>query len=248
MGNVNVHPAPWWRQLLKRLTWRFLRRKPDLTQLQSSLGYFFTNEDLLKQSITHKSVDPDPRHNYERLEFLGDAIIDQIISEHLLREFPESNEGFLTQKRAALVQRSFLAIMGERLNLQPCIKIKTNVDLDNEKVSQKQLANVFEALVGGIYLDGGIRPCSDLVTRTLWRYRKESWRSINYKGLLLEYCQANNLDNPAFSVTDTSGPEHEKTFEVTVAIGRRTFPAARAKQKKAAEQEAAEIALGFIRS
>ncbi|MFQ6616853.1 MAG: ribonuclease III, partial [Fidelibacterota bacterium] len=200
------------------------------------------------QAITHKSVDPDPRRNYERLEFLGDAVIDHIVSQHLLREFPESNEGFLTQKRAALVQRSFLAKTGERLNLQDHIKAKTTVDLNNEKVSQKQLANVFEALVGGVYLDGGIRPCDDVVTETLWRYRKESWRSINYKGLLLEFCQANNLQNPVFSVTDTSGPEHEKTFEVTVTIGGRTFPAGAGETKKAAEQEAAEIALGFIRS
>ncbi|MFQ6675866.1 MAG: ribonuclease III [Fidelibacterota bacterium] len=235
-------------QLLRRLYWRFLKRKPHLTRLQSSLGYFFVREDLLEQCITHKSIDPNPRLNYERLEFLGDAVIDHVISLCLLREFPESNEGFLTQKRAALVQRSFLAKMGKRLGLEHHIRAAVNVDLDSEKVSQKQLANVFEALVGGIYLDGGLRPCADLIVRTVWRHRKESWQTINYKGILLEYCQGSGLGSPLFSVTDTSGPEHEKTFEVTVTVGSRTFPAGTGETKKAAEQEAAEIALGFLRS
>lgn len=236
------------RQLLRRLIWRFIRHNPNLTRLQTSLGYFFDSEALIDQALTHKSVDPNTRRNYERLEFLGDAVIDDIISQHLLKEFPESNEGFLTQKRSALVQRTFLAVMGERLALQQFIKVEMNVDMENDKVSQKQLANVFEALVGAIYLDGGLEPCRTLVANTLWKHRNESWQSINYKGILQEYCGANSLGNPNFSVTDTSGPEHEKTFEVTVTVGSRTFPAGTGKTKKAAEQEAAEIALSFIRS
>lgn len=235
-------------QLLRRLTRHLFRRSDHLTQLQSSLGYFFARQSLLDQALTHKSLDSHTRRNYERLEFLGDACIDHIVSHHLLREFPESNEGFLTQKRSALVQRSFLAVVGERLNLQHFVRVGKNVDLKNDKISQKQLANVFEALVGAVYLDGGMKPCNRLVTHTLWKYRKESWRSINYKGLLLEFCQANNLKNPAFSITNTTGPEHEKTFQVTVTVGSRTFPTGTGETKKAAEQEAAEIALSFLRS
>lgn len=241
MGDVNLT------RTARRLTWRLLGRDRKLFQLQQKLGYFFGNRHLLVQSITHKSVDSDSRKNYERLEFLGDAIISHVVSQRLITEFPEGDEGLLTKKRSALVRRSFLAKMGASLRLGDYISIMPFVDLSQDNVSQKQLANVFEAIVGGICLDGGIEPCNRLIGKTVWQNRHEAWRSVNYKGLLVEYCQANNLDNPRFSVMDTTGPEHEKMFEVSVEIGDQSFHAGIGGTKKAAEQEAAEIALGFLR-
>ncbi|MFQ6673782.1 MAG: ribonuclease III [Fidelibacterota bacterium] len=234
-------------QIVRRLKWRLLKRDHKLAQLQRTVGYFFDRKDILVRSITHKSVHSHSTRNYEQLEFLGDTIIDYVISERLISEFPEGSEGLLTQKRAALVRRSFLANMAATLGLLDFISVMPFVDLTQEKVSQKQLANVFEAVTGGMYLDGGIKPCRNLIERTVWNHRQEAWRSINYKGLLLEYCQANDMDNPRFLVTNTTGPEHEKSFHVTVQIGDRTFPPRKGATKKAAEQEAAEIALDFLK-
>lgn len=240
MANVITSP----RQILRRL----FRRNPELSHLQQKLGYFFSNPDLLVQSLTHKSVDSDPRKNYEQLEFLGDAIIDHIVSKHLLVEFPGSNEGLLTRKRSALVQKTFLAKVGRSLGLLQYVSIDPSVDLTHEKVSQNQFANVFEAMIGAIYLDGGIKPCERLLEKTILNRREEAWRSINYKGLLIEYCQANQMEVPRFLVKKTTGPQHQKVFEVTVRLGQRTFPSGKGETKKAAEQQAAKMALESVRS
>ena len=219
-----------------------------MTQLQQKLGYFFSHNELLAQSITHKSVDSEPQKNYEQLEFLGDAVIDYVVSERLISEFPESSEGLLTQKRSDLVQKTFLARMGALLGLLEYVSVMPFVDLTQDKVSQNQLANVFEAIIGAMYLDGGIKPCATLIKKTIWNNRQEAWRSINYKGLLIEYCQASQLDVPRFIVLRTTGPEHRKVFEVTVRIGEQTFPSGRGETKKVAEQIAAQKAMDSIRS
>lgn len=219
-----------------------------MTQLQQKLGYFFSHNEILAQSITHKSVDSEPQKNYEQLEFLGDAVIDYVVSERLISEFPESSEGLLTQKRSDLVQKTFLARMGALLGLLEYVSVMPFVDLTQDKVSQNQLANVFEAIIGAMYLDGGIKPCATLIKKTIWNNRQEAWRSINYKGLLIEYCQDSQLDVPRFIVLRTTGPEHRKVFEVTVRIGEQIFPSGRGETKKAAEQIAAQKAMDSIRS
>jgi len=236
------------KQILRRLKWRYVYRDLKLTQLQQKLGYFFSHNELLAQSITHKSVDSEPQKNYEQLEFLGDAVIDYVVSERLISEFPESSEGLLTQKRSDLVQKTFLARMGALLGLLEYVSVMPFVDLTQDKVSQNQLANVFEAIIGAMYLDGGIKPCATLIKKTIWNNRQEAWRSINYKGLLIEYCQASQLDVPRFIVLRTTGPEHRKVFEVTVRIGEQTFPSGRGETKKVAEQIAAQKAMDSIRS
>ena len=242
MGNVSF------RQVLRRLEWRLVHRNPKLARLQHRLGYFFANRNLLVQTITHRSVHPESRKNYERLEFLGDAIIDYVVSRRLMAEFPDRSEGFLTQKRSDLVQTSFLARMGRSLGLLDMISVTPSVDLTQDKVSQNQLANVFEAVMAGIFLDGGIKPCERLIRKTLWEHRREAWRTVNYKGLLIEHCQAKGLDTPRFLVTKTTGPEHKKVFEVKVKIGNQISPPGNGETKKAAEQEAAQITLDFLRS
>jgi ribonuclease-3 len=114
-------------------------------------------------------------------------------------------------------------------------------------VSEKQLANVFESLIAAIKLDGGIKPCSRLIERTVWRHRREAWKTLNYKGLLIEHCQANALETPRFIVTDTEGAEHEKLFKVAVRIGSETHATASEATKKAAEQAASQITLERIK-
>ncbi len=228
--------------------WRFLRQNQSLYQLQNNLGYFFHDASLLNTALTHKSKETEVSKNYEQLEFLGDAILDQIISEMLYKEFPKAGEGFLTQKRSSLVQKSFLSKMGEELDLLKYIVSGPSLDLTLDKVYEKQLGNVFEAIIGAIKIDGGTKPCINLIKHTVWKNREEAWKTVNYKGQLIEFCQANSLKIPRFIVRDTKGPDHEKVFKVEVNIGPLTHASASAPTKKAAEQIASEKTLKSIKT
>ena len=205
-------------QSLKKL----LSKKPTpYTQLEKNINYSFKDYTYLYQAFTHRSKSANPKYNYERLEFLGDAVIDIIISAELMVEFPEGDEGLLTQKRSALVQRSFLASMGTILNLLDHLNVESTVNLENDKVAVKQLANLFESLVGAIYLDGGMQPAKNLILNTIWQHRKEAWKTV-------------------------SGPDHQKLFEVHVKIGKEIYPSGIGMEKKSAEQSAAQNALEIL--
>ena len=112
-----------------------------------------------------------------------------------------------------------------------------------EKIAEKQQANLFEAIIGAIYLDGGIEPCRKLILDTIWAHRTEAWKSTNYKGKLIEYCHIKEIGSPSFNVKDITGPDHQKTFEIEVKIDDRCFPTGMGLDKKSAEQTAAKIAL-----
>ena len=221
----------------------FLDKTESVSKLEKKINYIFHNKVYLNQAFTHKSIDKKPRKNYERLEFLGDAVLDIIVSRELMREFPEGDEGFLTQRRASLVQKPYLANIGQLLDLMDYLKIEQNVNLDIEKIAEKQQANLFEALIGAIYLDGGIEPCKKLILDTIWAYRLEAWKSTNYKGKLIEYCHSTEINSPLFLVKDISGPDHQKIFEIQVKIGNKKYSSGLGTNKKTAEQLAAKSAL-----
>ena len=221
----------------------FIDRTESVSSIEKKINYIFHNKDYIRQAFTHKSLDTSPRKNYERLEFLGDAVLDIIVSRELMREFPEGDEGLLTQRRASLVQKPFLATIGHLLDLMDHLKIEHSVNLNIEKIADKQLANLFEALIGAMYLDGGIEPCRRLILDTIWAHKEEAWKSTNYKGKLIEYCHSHEIDNPVFLVKDISGPDHQKTFEIQVKIGSKTYASGLGTNKKTAEQTAAQLAL-----
>ena len=214
--------------------------------LEKICKYRFKNRQYLIQAFTHRSISSQPQQNYERLEFLGDAVIDIVVSRELMREFPEGDEGVLTQKRSALVQKIFLATMGQLLKLLDFVQIESTVDLKEEKIAVKQSANLFEALVGAIYLDGGIEPAKQIILNSIWTHRHEAWKSVNYKGQLIELCHMKQIDNPKFLVSNVSGPDHQKLFEVHVKIGDEIFPSGIGTNKKSAEQHAAQHAMEVL--
>ena len=214
--------------------------------LEKICKYRFKNRQYLIQAFTHRSISNQPRQNYERLEFLGDAVIDIVVSRELMQEFPEGDEGVLTQKRSALVQKIFLATMGQLLKLLDFVQIESTVDLKEEKIAVKQSANLFEALVGAIYLDGGIEPAKQLILNSIWTHRHEAWKSVNYKGQLIELCHMKQIDNPKFLVSNVSGPDHQKLFEVHVKIGDEVYPSGIGTNKKSAEQHAAQHAMEVL--
>lgn len=221
-------------------------RSERFAQLEDTIGYRFKNHAILDQAFTHRSINSTPRENYERLEFLGDAVIDIVISQALMKEFPEGDEGLLTQKRAALVQKSFLAQMGNLINLLDYLEIESTVNLKISKIADRQAANAYESLIGALYLDGGIPPCQDVIMTTIWNHRLEAWKSANYKGRLIEYCHVKSIGSPRFQVQNVSGPEHSKMFEVYVKIGDETYPPGLGSNKKTAEQLAAQNALDIL--
>ena len=221
----------------------FIDRTESVSSIEKKINYIFHNKDYIRQAFTHKSLDTSPRKNYERLEFLGDAVLDIIVSRELMREFPEGDEGLLTQRRASLVQKPFLATIGHLLDLMDHLKIEHSVNLNIDKIADKQLANLFEALIGAMYLDGGIEPCRRLILDTIWAHKEEAWKSTNYKGKLIEYCHSHEIENPVFLVKDISGPDHQKTFEIQVKIGSKTYASGLGTNKKTAEQTAAQLAL-----
>ena len=230
-------------KLFVKLKQYFLDKSDSVSILEKKINYIFHNKEYLNQAFTHKSLNTAPRKNYERLEFLGDAVIDIIVSRELMRDFPEGDEGLLTQRRAALVQKPYLASIGHLLDLMDYLMIEKSVNLEIEKIAEKQQANLFEALIGAIYLDGGIEPCRKLILETVWTYRHEAWKTTNYKGKLIEYCHSKNIQNPLFLVKDITGPDHQRTFEIQVKIGLKKYSSGTGTNKKTAEQIAAKLAL-----
>ena len=230
-------------KLFVKLKQYFLDKSDSVSILEKKINYIFHNKEYLNQAFTHKSLNTEPRKNYERLEFLGDAVIDILVSRELMRDFPEGDEGLLTQRRAALVQKPYLASIGHLLDLMDYLLIEKSVNLEIEKIAEKQQANLFEALIGAIYLDGGIEPCRKLILETVWTYRHEAWKTTNYKGKLIEYCHSKNIENPLFMVKDITGPDHQRTFEIQVKIGLKKYPSGMGTNKKTAEQLAAKLAL-----
>ena len=218
------------------------------TEIEKECGYCFKDKTYLDQAFSHRSISTKPRENYERLEFLGDAVIDIVVSRELMREFPEGDEGILTQKRSALVQKSFLSSMGKLLNLIDHIKIEPNVDLAQDKIALKQAANLYEALIGAIYLDGGLKSAKKVILNTIWAHKEHAWESVNFKGKLIELCHTKQMNNPKFLVSNVSGPEHKKLFEVKVKIGNDLYPSGIGSSKKTAEQQAAQLAIDSINS
>ena len=230
-------------KLFVKLKQYFLDKSDSVSILEKKINYIFHNKEYLNQAFTHKSLNTEPRKNYERLEFLGDSVIDIIVSRELMRDFPEGDEGLLTQRRAALVQKPYLASIGHLLDLMDYLMIEKSVNLKIEKIAEKQQANLFEALIGAIYLDGGIEPCRKLILETVWTYRHEAWKTTNYKGKLIEYCHSKNIENPVFLVKDITGPDHQRTFEIQVKVGSRRYSSGMGTSKKTAEQLAAKLAL-----
>ena len=180
------------------------------------------------------------------MEFLGDSIIDHVVSHWLFKKYKYSDEGTLTKKRAALVNRDFLAMLGHNLKVTEFVQIDSGVNLDDEKVANNISADIYEAIVGAIYLDGGYKFASNFIYRTLCLSEHLSKEDANYKGKLIEYCHSQNLSTPNFETIESHGPHHERTFTIKVSITGNKQWVGIGTTKKAAEQDAAKRAIKFL--
>jgi ribonuclease III len=209
------------------------------------LGYTFNNPDLLKESLTHASVAGNRLNSNERMEFLGDAVLDLIICEALYKRFPEYLEGELTKIKSAVVSRRTCAEVSVETGLIDLLIIGKGIS-NREAMPHSLAAAVYESIVAAIYLDGGFEVVKAYVLRTM-SPKIESIASNshlhNYKAVLQQHAQKALGATPIYELLDEKGPDHSKCFEVCVCVDGRRFRSAWGPNKKMAEQKAALLAL-----
>ncbi len=230
----------------QRLKSFFSHKTPELKRFEDRIHYHFVKTYYLEKALTHRSVKNHFAGNYERLEFLGDAIIDHTVSYWLFEKYIKSDEGTLTKKRAALVNREFLAKLGKNLGIIEVVQIDSSVNIKDEKVSNNIAADVYEAIVGAIYLDGGYNNAKMFINRTLCLSENMASDDSNYKGQLIEYCHRKSLSTPQFEIVNSHGPEHERTFTINVSINSKQHWMGIGSTKKSAEQDGAQRAMKFL--
>ena len=229
--------------LINKLKKIFSNKSVEFIEIEKRIDYTFSNTYYLEKALTHRSVQDHSQGNYERLEFVGDAVIDQTVSLWLFKKYPNSDEGNLTKIRSTLVNREFLSIMGMNLKLSKYIRVDQSVNISDPKVLGKISADVFEAIVGAIYLDGGYKYASKFINKTICKHDFLALKDQNYKGQLIEYCHKMGLPSPQFNIISSSGPEHEKTFIVNVEINEKNIWEGTGSTKKSAEQNCAKKAI-----
>jgi len=216
---------------------------------EKSLGVSFANKSLLKQALTHSSyINENPDFvllSNERLEFLGDAILDFIVAEKLYKEFPELPEGKLTAIRASLVCRDALTEVASSLGLGDYLLLGRGEEASKGRTKPSNLANAMEAVIGAIYLDQGmVKTRKFVLSRLRPRLRKIKAGKItlNYKALLQEFVQRKKTLPPVYRLVEITGPGHEKQFTAEVMVGDEVLGKGTGKNKKSAEMEAAHSA------
>lgn len=226
----------------------------DWDSCQRALGVYFNDVSLLEQAFVHSSYlneNPDfPLPNNERLEFLGDAVLDFIVAENLHTGYPELAEGELTMIRAFLVCRESLNEVASSLKLGDWLLLGRGEEATGGRARQSNLANAMEAVIGAIYLDQGLDISKEFVLRQLEPFLERiraGGISPNYKALLQEFIQKQTQLTPNYHVTEAIGPDHDKQFTVEVVIEREVLGRGMGKSKKAAEVEAARIAWEKLR-
>ena len=215
--------------------------------LEKRLGYQFKNRDLIVEALTHKSYKKP--YNNERLEFLGDAVLDLIVGEYLFRKFPDVAEGELSKMRASLVNEKGFEKLAIKLGLGQSIFISAAEENNRGRNKPSLLSNAFEAVMGAIYLEGGLEWVRSFVEQLLEEvYPQIDMESIfkDYKTTLQELTQARYGVTPEYTLVRSFGPDHKKEFEVAVSVRDRQLARAQGKSKKEAQQEAAHLALRIL--
>ncbi|WP_435019229.1 ribonuclease III [Tundrisphaera sp. TA3] len=209
------------------------------------LGYKFRDPSFLRSALTHASGADHRLASNERLEFLGDSILGAIVCEILYLKFPEYLEGELTRIKSVVVSRQTCAKISERLGFDGFLILGKGMG-SQEKTPPSVLADVFESLVGAIYLDGGMEAARQFILKHIESEIDETvggHMGNNYKSNLQQLAQRQFGETPTYLLLDEKGPDHSKCFKVAAQVGRHAFPPAWGKNKKDAEQRAALNAL-----
>lgn len=222
------------------------RKAKNWSTLEEKIGYSFADKELLERALTHLSaISGGNRVNsYQRLEFLGDHVLGLVISEMLFRAFPKANEGELSRRLADLVRKETCADVARDMDLGPAMKLGSSESQAGGRRSATILADVCEALVGGVFVDGGYEAAADLIGR-FWKQRMlQPARPLrDAKTMLQEWAQARGLPTPSYKEVARTGPHHDPEFRVSVSLPDRDPVEGLGRSKRAAEQAAAAAML-----
>lgn len=222
----------------------------DFTPFEQSLGIVFIDKTLIQRAFTHRSfINENPRsgleHN-ERFEFLGDAVIELIVTDYLFRAYPTHNEGELTAFRSALVNAIIMGEAATELNMNAYLLLSKGEAKDTGRARQTILANTYESFVGALYLDQGYEPCKKFILDTLIPRLEEIIKSKSWKDAksqVQEEAQERVGMTPSYHVMGESGPDHDKYFTVGIFFGEQKIAEGKGKSKQEAQQNAALAAL-----
>jgi ribonuclease-3 len=235
----------------------------DEGQLEDRLGYRFKSPDLLERALTHSSAVPEMRaeravdsqdaaaiQDNERLEFLGDAVLELLAREYLLESFPEWSEGQLSKSRAGLVNAHSLENAARRINLGEHLRLGRGEEKTGGREKPALLADAFEAVVAAVYLDAGLGSTREMLKRLLFEQaleeRGERIADSDRKSALQEFLQGNGKPPAEYRLSGESGPDHQKMFEVEVWIDGERMATGEGSTKKEAEQRAAQSAMEHL--
>ncbi len=220
----------------------------ELDKLQKRLGYQFKDQNLIIEALTHKSSKQP--YNNERLEFLGDAVLDLIVGEYLYHEFKDVAEGELSKLRASLVNEKSFEKLARLLHLGEHIYISLAEENNSGREKSSLLSNAFEAIIGALYLEAGLEQARSLAIMLM----EEAYPKINmdaifrdHKTTLQELTQAHFGMTPEYRLVRSFGPDHKKEFEIAVSVRGNDLAVASGKSKKEAQQKAAMIALDILK-
>ena len=219
----------------------------DIKKFQEVIGYHFHDEKLLRQALTHSSF-ANEKHlkkhsDNERLEFLGDAVLEIISSEFLYKEYPDKPEGELTKLRASIVCEPTLALCTKDIALGEYLLLGKGEDQTGGRGRKSILSDALEAVIGAIYLDGGFANAKEFIHRYVLDDLEHMQLFYDSKTILQEIVQANFKEVISYHLIGEEGPDHNKTFRVAVHIGEEEYGVGEGRTKKAAEQEAAYISI-----
>jgi ribonuclease-3 len=221
----------------------------ELASCEVRIGYVFRDKGLLRSALTHASGAHHRLASNERLEFLGDAILGAVVCDALFRRFPDFLEGDLTRVKSIVVSRRTCAKISESLGMEDFLILGKGMT-NSPSVPASVLSDVFESLVGGIFLDGGEVAAREFILRHLdaeIELAAAGEAGRNYKSLLQQLAQREMGTTPTYELLDEKGPDHSKCFKIAAQVGTNRYPAAWGSNKKEAEQRAARNALSGLR-
>ena len=227
----------------------------DLIQFQEAIGYTFVDTKMLKTALTHRSYmgyrkrDKEITEHNERLEFLGDAVLELVVTEFLFTQY-KHNEGYMTSLRAALVNYKIMGDIGNQIGMDELILLSPAEKAELGKARLTIVADSLESVIGAIYLDGGYQKTYDFIQKFILSRLPDIIKNESFKDgktELQEYCQRTFKMPPRYEILSSEGPDHAKTFFVGVFVGDKMISSASGKSKQDAETESAIIALNWLK-
>lgn len=218
--------------------------------LEKAIGWDFRNKDYINTALTHSSCMNERviniKEDYERLEFLGDAVLELTVSEYLFNTYTDMDEGKLTKLRSSLVCEPSLALCAKELELSEYIRVGKGDDMQGSRYRDSIVSDVFEAVIGAMYLDGGMDAARAFVERFVLKDHEKKTAFTDSKSILQNYVQKNGM-TLEYKLVAQNGPDHDRTYEMAALINGKEEARGKGHTKKAAQQQAAYIAYEKIK-